>query len=170
MSNVGVEEYLNRHGVSVVRTAVGDRAVAAALKESGGMLGGEPSGHIICPAEAATGDGIRTALAVARRVVQSGRPLSNLYSGIERFPQEQKTLKIQERPPLEQLSLLSVTMGQAQQALGSEGRILVRYSGTEPLLRILVEARSQADAELWIERLERSAQAEEVLGVIPASP
>ena len=170
MSNVGVEEYLNRHGVSVVRTAVGDRAVAAALKESGGMLGGEPSGHIICPAEAATGDGIRTALAVARRVVQSGRPLSNLYSGIERFPQEQKTLKIQERPPLEQLSLLSVTMEQAQQALGSEGRILVRYSGTEPLLRILVEARSQPEAELWIERLERSAQAEEVLGVIPASP
>ena len=169
MSNVGVEEYLNRHGVSVVRTAVGDRAVAAALKESGGMLGGEPSGHIICPAEAATGDGIRTALAVARRVVQSGRPLSNLYSGIERFPQEQKTLKIQERPPLAQLSLLSATMDQAQQALGSEGRILVRYSGTEPLLRILVEARSQSDAELWIERLERSAQAEEALGVIPAS-
>jgi len=60
-------------------------------------------------------------------------------------------------------------MDQAQQALGSEGRILVRYSGTEPLLRILVEARSQSDAELWIERLERSAQAEEALGVIPAS-
>ena len=169
MSNVGVEEYLNRHGVSVVRTAVGDRAVATALKECGGMLGGEPSGHIICPAEAATGDGIRTALSVARRMVDSGRPLSSLYSGILRFPQQQKTLKIQDRPPLEKLSLLTSTMEQAELALGSEGRILVRYSGTEPLLRILVEARFEQDARLWIDRLERSAMAEGALGIISAS-
>jgi len=169
MSNVGVEEYLGRHGIAVVRTAVGDRAVAAALEESGGVLGGEPSGHIIHYDQSATGDGIRTGLAVARRVVQSGRLLSGLCEGIPRFPQQQRTLRIQDRPPMEELSILNLTMQEANEALGDEGRILVRYSGTEPLLRLLVEAKAAEEASRWIELLEDAARREDALGIISST-
>ena len=165
MSNVGVEDCLRRHGIEVVRTAVGDRAVADALRESGGALGGEPSGHIIHHSEAATGDGIRTGLAIARCIVESGESLSRLCDGITRFPQEQKTLRIQHRPPLDELQYLDEAMIEARAALGSGGRILVRYSGTEPLLRILVEAKKELDAKFWIDRIEQSAMREASLGI-----
>ena len=82
LSNVGIEEHLGRHGIEVIRTPVGDRAVAAALRESGGLLGGEPSGHIIHSSEAATGDGIRTGLSIAHRIKESGRSLADLRSGL----------------------------------------------------------------------------------------
>ncbi|MEE2857174.1 MAG: phosphoglucosamine mutase [Planctomycetota bacterium] len=165
MSNVGVEDCLRRHGIEVVRTGVGDRAVADALRESGGALGGEPSGHIIHHSEAATGDGIRTGLAIARCIVESGQPLSRLCDGITRFPQEQKTLRIQARPPFDDLQHLSEVMTAATTALGSSGRILVRYSGTEPLLRILVEAKKELDAKCWIDRIEQAAMREGSLGI-----
>jgi len=165
MSNAGVEDCLRRQGIEVVRTEVGDRAVADALRRSGGTLGGEPSGHIIHHREAATGDGIRTGLAIARCVVEAGEPLSQLCDGITRFPQEQKTLRIQHRPPLDELQYLAEAMIEARAALGSGGRILVRYSGTEPLLRILVEAKKEADANFWIDRIEQSAMREASLGI-----
>ena len=154
LSNVGIEEHLGRHGIEVIRTPVGDRAVAAALRESGGLLGGEPSGHIIHSSEAATGDGIRTGLSIAHRIKESGRSLADLRSGIVRFPQEQRTLKIFDRPEIEGLEFLSSAMEKARQALGDNGRILVRYSGTEPLLRILVEARSAEDVRRWGDHIE----------------
>ena len=169
MSNVGVEDCLRRLGIEVVRTVVGDRAVADALRESGGTLGGEPSGHIIHHSEAATGDGIRTGLAIARCIVDAGEPLSRLCDGITRFPQEQKTLRIQHRPPLDELQHLAEAMIEARAALGSGGRILVRYSGTESLLRILVEAKKEADASFWIDRIEQSAMQEASLGITASS-
>lgn len=167
LSNVGIEEHLGRHGIEVIRTPVGDRAVAAALRESGGLLGGEPSGHIIHSSEAATGDGIRTGLSIAHRIRESGRSLADLRSGIVRFPQEQRTLKILDRPEIEGLEFLSSAMEKARQALGDNGRILVRYSGTEPLLRILVEARSAEDVRRWGDHIENSARMESKLGVDP---
>lgn len=167
LSNVGIEEHLGQHGIEVIRTPVGDRAVAAALRESGGLLGGEPSGHIIHRSEAATGDGIRTGLSIAHRIKESGRTLSDLRSGIVRFPQEQRTLKIGDRPDMEELEYLSSAMDEARLALGTNGRILVRYSGTEPILRILVEARSAEDVRRWADHIEDSAKMEVALAVDP---
>jgi phosphoglucosamine mutase len=167
LSNVGVEEYLNQRGISVIRTDVGDRAVAAALRESGGLLGGEPSGHIIHHSEAATGDGIRTGLSIALRIMESSRSLSDLRAGIVHFPQEQRTLRIVDRPEIEELLHLSCAIEEARQALGDVGRIIVRYSGTEPLLRIFVEARNSEDVNRWSDHIESSARMESALGITP---
>ncbi|MGE4632435.1 MAG: phosphoglucosamine mutase [Planctomycetota bacterium] len=168
LSNGGVEQYLRRNGIEVIRTEVGDRAVAVALRESGGLLGGEPSGHIIYHGEAATGDGIRTGLSIAQRIQETGRTLSDLRSGIVRFPQEQRALKIIARPPIEELEHLPSAMEEAEQALlEGGGRILVRYSGTELLLRILVEARTAEEVRRWGDHIENSARMESMLGIDP---
>jgi len=170
LSNVGVDEYLSKNGIDVIRTPVGDRAVAEALRESGGSLGGEPSGHIIHRGQAATGDGIRTGLSIARHIKETGRTLSDLRPGIVRLPQEQRNLRIMDRPDIEGLQHLRSAKEEAIEALGDDGRIEVRYSGTEPLLRILVEARTAEVARRWAEHLESSARMESTLGIAPRVP
>ncbi|HCW44810.1 MAG: phosphoglucosamine mutase [Planctomycetia bacterium] len=166
MSNMGVEKFFNEHGIEVLRTPVGDREIAIALKNSGGQLGGETSGHIIHRSMAATGDGIRTGLSVALCLKESGRTLSELRGQFDRFPLKQRTIKIEYRPDFESLAILGATMTEAEKALGQQGRIVVRYSGTEPLLRILVEAESEELSQHWIERLLQSARSEASLGTL----
>ena len=163
---MGGEKFFNEHGIEVLRAPVGDREIAIALKNSGGQLGGETSGHIIHRSMAATGDGIRTGLSVALCLKESGRTLSELRGQFDRFPLKQRTIKIEYRPDFESLAILGATMTEAEKALGQQGRIVVRYSGTEPLLRILVEAESEELSQHWIERLLQSARSEASLGTL----
>ena len=166
MSNMGVEKYLSDHGIEVLRTPVGDREVANALRESGGVLGGETSGHIIHLSEAATGDGIRTGLAVCRCLADSGRTLAEHGDKFQRFPLQQRTLRIENRPEFDSLTILQVALKEAEEQLARNGRLVVRFSGTEPLLRILVEAVTEDSAHYWVEKILEAACQEESLGSI----
>ena len=166
MSNMGVEKYLGSQGVQVLRTPVGDREVATALRESGGVLGGETSGHIIHRSEAATGDGIRTGLSVCRCLADSGKSLAEEGGRFQRFPLEQRTIRIENRPDFESLNLLREAMGEAEAQLAGAGRLVVRFSGTEPLLRILVEAETEEAAQFWVEKILEAACQEETLGTV----
>ena len=166
MSNMGVEKFLGSHDIRVIRTPVGDREVAAALRETGGVLGGETSGHIIYRSAAATGDGLRTGLSVCQCVVESAEPLAQFTGQFSRFPLEQRTVRIENRPDIETLEILQRTLEEARVALGDEGRFVVRFSGTEPLLRILVEASSSDIAQHWVEEILHAARREETLGSI----
>lgn len=166
MSNMGVEKYLNSNAIQVIRTPVGDREVANALRESGGVLGGETSGHIIHRTEAATGDGIRTGLSVCQCLVESGVRLSDHNGKFQRYPLEQRTVRIENRPEFDSLENLRGAITEAEDQLAEDGRLVVRFSGTEPLLRILVEAVSEELAHHWVERLLEAAREEESLGTV----
>ncbi|MBX5467346.1 MAG: phosphoglucosamine mutase [Firmicutes bacterium] len=154
MANLGLEQALARIGVALVRTPVGDRWVAQALKDSGSDLGGEQSGHIILRRWAETGDGLLTALAVLREMAWSGRSLAELVEGFEPFPQVLRNLTI---PPeyrdWRAIPGLAEAVAAAEAALGQEGRVLVRRSGTEPLLRVMVEGRDAVATTAWADRL-----------------
>ncbi len=139
MSNAGMESYLRDHGIQLVRTPVGDREVVQALIERGAVLGGEQSGHIVYLNEARTGDGIRTGLHMARIVRAAGMPLSELRRPIPRFPQVLLAVPVRAKPPLADLPRVRAAVAAAERSLGGRGRVLVRYSGTEPIARVLVE-------------------------------
>ena len=154
MSNSGMESYLDEQGISLVRTQVGDREVHQAMLEEGLALGGEQSGHII-EGSAATGDGIRTGLALARLVKRSGKTLAELRQPIPRFPQTLIGVEISRKPAFDSLPELRDLLAEAERALAGHGRVLLRYSGTEPLARILVEGANAAENEEWAERIGR---------------
>ena len=137
MSNFGLERALSREGIPFHRAAVGDRNVSRLMEETGATLGGETSGHILLPFTPA-GDGIQTALAVASIVSESARPLSSLAT-LEKTPQVLRNVRVERRVPIEELPEISEALARAEMALERKGRVFLRYSGTEPLLRILVE-------------------------------
>jgi len=139
MSNLGLEQALEKQGISFKRVAVGDRYVLEMLQQDGGNLGGESSGHIICLDRTTTGDGIITALQVLAVCVQTGLPLHVLKTGMQKCPQLMINVPI--RPGLEITSRPSIqtAMQDAEQQLNNQGRILLRPSGTEPLIRVMVE-------------------------------
>jgi phosphoglucosamine mutase len=140
MSNLGLERALQRHGLRLERTPVGDRYVVEAMRQGGYNLGGEQSGHLIFLDHASTGDGIIAALQVLAVMRRTGRPLSELArSAMERVPQVLENLTLPSKRPLEEMDALTAAIGAAQRALGADGRVLVRWSGTEPKLRIMVE-------------------------------
>lgn len=146
MSNLGLEVGLQRHGLHLVRCAVGDREVWEAMQREGLVLGGEQSGHVICAHHAVTGDGLLTAahlLAIARAC---GQPLEAL-ADLEHFPQVLKNVRVAQRRPVHSVPELARTIAAAEARLGEAGRVFVRYSGTEPLLRIMVEAASHELAQ-----------------------
>ena len=151
MSNAGMESYLRQEGIGIERTPVGDREVFEALVEHDLTLGGEQSGHVIFTPEANTGDGIRTGLHLARLVHSKGARLSELRKPIPRFPQELLAVPVDTQPPLDSLPAVVEAQRVAEGALGDEGRIVLRYSGTEPIARVLVEGPDptvvQAEAE-----------------------
>lgn len=140
-SNLGLDHAVKRAGGSVLRAAVGDRNVARMMRESGANIGGESSGHIIFSDHATTGDGLLAAAKLIELMLHSGRPLSELRQRIELFPQETANLRVSEKLPLESLPVLKAAMDQAGHRFGEDGRVLVRYSGTEPKLRVLAEGR-----------------------------
>lgn len=139
MSNLGLEQALEAMGVEFRRAKVGDRHVLAMLDELGGTLGGEASGHLICLDRTTTGDGIIAALQILQIMVETGRPLSELRQGMSRYPHQLVNVHVAERfDPLSE-ELIATAVAQAEQRLGAEGRVLLRASGTEPLIRVMVE-------------------------------
>lgn len=160
MANYGLEEALKRHGIQMVRTPVGDRHVLAEMRRDGAVLGGEQSGHIIFLDYATTGDGIITALHVLKHLKESGRPLAELAKFMTVFPQQLKSFAVARKVPLADLTHLPAEIEACGAALGDSGRTIVRYSGTENKIRILVEAESDEDVRIWVERLTVAANRE----------
>ncbi len=144
MSNLGLQNALSREGIRMTRTPVGDKYVLEEMLRSGANLGGEQSGHVIFSDEQSTGDGLLTALRVALIVAQSGRSLADLVAGMPVYPQEIRNLKVREKPPLESLPGVMAAIRESEHHLGDNGRVIVRYSGTENLVRIMVEAAQAA--------------------------
>ncbi len=143
MSNLGLDQAIARAGGKVVRTRVGDRYVVEELRKNGYSFGGEQSGHLIFLEHATTGDGTVAALAMLAVMQVSGRPISELAKCMEVFPQAQLGLKVREKPELGSLPEVMRTIREVEKKLGREGRVLVRYSGTEPKVRVLVEGPNQ---------------------------
>lgn len=139
MSNAGFETYLREQGITLIRTPVGDREVFQELERTGAVLGGEQSGHLIYRPEGTTGDGIRTGLHLALLVRTSGLGLADLRAAIPRFPQTLIGVSVTQKPPFAELPGVDEAIAAAELALADSGRVLVRYSGTEPLARILIE-------------------------------
>jgi len=138
MSNFGLELALRKAGVTLVRTDVGDPAVAREMRSNSYNLGGEQSGHVIFMDHSTTGDGLITALLVLTVMVESGRPLSELRA-MHRVPQVLENIKVRERRPLAEVPEIRRVIAAAEQRLNGTGRLLVRYSGTEMLARVMVE-------------------------------
>ena len=147
MSNYGLESALAREGIAFHRAAVGDRNVARLMEEKGAAIGGETSGHVLLPFSPA-GDGIQTALAVASIVSESRSPLSRLAT-LEKTPQVLRNVRVESRVAFEEIPDVRQALARAEKALDRKGRVFLRYSGTEPLLRILVEG-SDGDTVLSI--------------------
>ena len=139
MSNMGLEVALRDRGVRLVRVPVGDRHVVAAMRAHGCLVGGEPSGHLIFLEHGTTGDGLAAALAVLRLLVEQQRPLGELKRVMARFPQVVLNVPVSARPDLASVEPLQREIARVTAALHDRGRVLVRYSGTEPLVRVMVE-------------------------------
>jgi phosphoglucosamine mutase len=159
MSNLGLERSLAAQGIRLHRTAVGDRNVVAAMREGGFNLGGEQSGHLIFLDHASTGDGLIGALQVLALVVRTGRPLSELSrEAMDRVPQVTESVALSGRLPLEEMAALQRTSARVREALGKEGRLLVRWSGTEPKLRLMVEGPDEEQIRGWAQELIAAAE------------
>ena len=152
MANLGLERALAAEGLSLARVPVGDRYVLEEMLRSGCNLGGEQSGHIIFLDDATTGDGLLTALKIACLVALRG-PLDQLVAGLKIYPQTIVNVKVRSKPPLESLPEVMRLLAEAERALGDTGRIVLRYSGTEPLARVMVEAERAEDVERWASAL-----------------
>lgn len=157
MSNLGLEICLRERGIRLLRTKVGDRYVVEAMRSGNYNLGGEQSGHLIFLDHNTTGDGVLSALMVLKVMVASGKPLSELTKIMPRVPQVLVNLRVKERKALTETPNLTKAMDRAEKALGDQGRILVRYSGTEPLLRIMVEAVDQTRMQETADALRQTA-------------
>jgi phosphoglucosamine mutase len=143
MTNLGVEHALAQRGITLVRTKVGDRYVLEQLLAQHASLGGEPSGHIILPEISPIGDGLLTALFVLNVMRETGRDLAELRAGLLRYPQQIVNVRVREKPPLETIPGLARALAEVRARLGERGRVIVRYSGTEPVARVMVEADSE---------------------------
>jgi phosphoglucosamine mutase len=147
-------------GLNLHRTPVGDRFVAEKMDEVGAIVGGEQSGHVIVKEFGETGDGILTAILIASITKSVKKPLSQLASMVKTFPQRLKNIRVREKPPLEKLEKLQNAIKEAEKKLAGKGRVLIRYSGTEPILRIMVEAEDESLIDATIETLEKAVKEE----------
>lgn len=166
-SNLGVDAAVQAAGGRVIRTAVGDRYVTEGMRTEQATLGGESSGHIICSDISPTGDGLVAALKVIEVMLATQRPLSALRQALKKFPQLTAALTVREKRPLETLPTLAAASRAVERELGSHGRVMVRYSGTEPKLRLLVEGPDPASVQAGLARLEAAARAD--LDVVTAN-
>jgi phosphoglucosamine mutase len=152
MANLGLERALEGSGLKLVRTAVGDRYVLEEMQRIGANFGGEQSGHILFLDDATTGDGMLTALKLASIISIAG-PLDSLVADLKIFPQQIVNVRVRSKPPLDSLPEVAGLLREAQEALGNSGRVVLRYSGTEPLARVMVEAERHEDVRRWTESL-----------------
>ena len=143
MSNLGLEIALRDLGIPFQRTKVGDRYVVEALKENGWILGGEASGHILCSDLNTTGDGLVSALQVILALRESGMPLSELKAGMQKLPQTMINVRLSEKVAIDDNKAINSAVAAAEKELGDRGRVLLRPSGTEPLIRVMAEGEDQ---------------------------
>jgi phosphoglucosamine mutase len=160
MSNLGLERALAAAGIAVERCDVGDRAVVERLLASGLRLGGEQSGHLVDLRRSTTGDGLLTAVVLAGLVARAARPVSELLAGFRRYPQLLVNVRVREKPPLDTLPGVARAASEVERALGADGRLVLRYSGTEPLARVMLEGPDEATIR---------AHAESVVGELRAA-
>lgn len=153
MSNAGLDAAVAAVGGKVVRAGVGDRYVLEKMREHGYNLGGEQSGHFIFHDYNTTGDGIVSAVQLLKILKESGRPLSELRKVLTKFPQAQRNVRVIAKPALAELAA-APKLDEIQALLGDAGRVMLRYSGTEPLLRILIEGRDEAQINEWADQLQ----------------
>jgi phosphoglucosamine mutase len=153
MSNLGFRQAMTRAGIDVVETAVGDRYVLEAMRAGDYVLGGEQSGHVVLLDHATTGDGILTALHLLAEVSASGRPLADLAATMTRLPQVLVNVRDVEKSRHADAAEISEAVTAAEKELGSSGRVLLRPSGTEPMVRVMVEAPTEQQAQQLAERL-----------------
>jgi len=145
MSNMGLEAALKRSGIKMLRAPVGDKYVLEEMNKTSATLGGEQSGHILFrDGDATTGDGLLTALRILQIIARSGKSLGELLSDFRVFPQTIQNIRVREKKPLKEIPTVAEAIAVAESALGGNGRVVVRYSGTEKLARVMVEAESEA--------------------------
>jgi phosphoglucosamine mutase len=160
MSNLGLERALSAKGGKLVRTAVGDRYVVEAMREEGLLLGGEQSGHIIFLDHATTGDGVVAALRVLAVMVREGRPLSELAAAMTRYPQVLLNFPVAKKRPFAEMPTVQNLIAKVERDLGTDGRVVVRYSGTESKARVMIEGIDEAVIK---------AQADEIADTLKAA-
>jgi phosphoglucosamine mutase len=158
MSNFGLDETLANHGGKVVRTKVGDRYVIEEMVRRDLNLGGEQSGHIIFRDFTTTGDGIISALQILRIMQATGQPLSQLKKCLTKYPQAQRNLIVKQKPPFEELPQITSLVRETESELNGKGRVLLRYSGTEPKIRLLIEGREQSQIDRQADRIADAIQ------------
>ncbi|MDD2768003.1 MAG: phosphoglucosamine mutase [Methylococcus sp.] len=158
MSNLGLEQAIARLGLGFRRAAVGDRYVMEMMQEHGSLLGGEGSGHIICRDRTTTGDGIVSALQVLAEIARTGKTLHELKQGMKKYPQRLVNVRLKERISLESSLLVQKVKAEVELELGDSGRVLLRPSGTEPLIRVMVEGADEAKVHELAARLADAVQ------------
>ncbi len=160
MSNMGFEAALARSGIKMLRAPVGDKYVLEEMQRSGASLGGEQSGHILFPARATTGDGLLTALLVLDVIHRSGRTLGELIADLKNYPQVILNVKVREKKPLDTIPSVVAAIAAAEQELAGTGRVVIRYSGTEALARVMIEAESEKTMRHHAEAIADAIRAE----------
>ncbi len=153
MSNVALEIFMQNKGGKLVRTPVGDRYVVEEMVKGGYVLGGEQSGHMVFLEHSTTGDGLLTALQLLKIMLETGKSLFELKQILQPYPQELRNVHVKEKVDYSQIPELNKALKAAEKDLAGKGRVLLRYSGTEPVLRIMVEAESPDLVEKWLNYL-----------------
>jgi phosphoglucosamine mutase len=160
MSNLGLEKALGAHGIEMLRTPVGDKYVLEEMLKRGAAIGGEQSGHVIFLKQATTGDGLLTALRVLEIVHKSGKTLDALLEEIKTFPQKLVNVRVKNKRPLNDLKNVQAEIQAAEKAFAGSGRVVVRFSGTEPLARVMIEAKTHEEVDEWTGRIADAIKAE----------
>ena len=153
MSNIGLEIAFRAVGIRLVRTDVGDKYVLDELLRLKATLGGEQSGHIILPELSLAGDGMITALCLLRALCESGKTLAEMTSGFKQYPQTLKNVRVREKVPFAELVSVRAEVEEVEELLSHKGRLLLRYSGTEPLARVMIEGENQAGIEAYAQKI-----------------
>jgi phosphoglucosamine mutase len=160
MSNMGLEAALRSNGIRMLRAPVGDKYVLEMMQKHQASLGGEQSGHILFPRRSTTGDGLLTALVLLDTLARSGKPLHELLGDLRVFPQVIVNVRVREKRPLEQIPAVMESIQQAETDLHGNGRVVVRYSGTEALARVMIEAESEQQMREHAERIAQAIRVE----------
>ncbi|MGI4853696.1 MAG: phosphoglucosamine mutase, partial [Janthinobacterium lividum] len=166
MSNMGLEAALKRSGIRMLRAPVGDKYVLQQMKETNASLGGEQSGHILFTGKSTTGDGLLTALLLLDIVHRNGKSLGELTSDLKTFPQVIVNVKVREKKPLESIPSIAEKIRAAELKLADSGRVVIRYSGTEALARVMIEAEDETAMRHHANSIADAIRAE--LGVSPS--